>query len=279
MKLFTKKNDYHSFCDTHYGNSRVGLVPTMGNLHQGHLNLVKQALKENDFTLVTIFVNPKQFGPNEDFGKYPRTLEQDLAKLKELEGSERLIVFSPENNQEIYPSGFSTDIEVKALDNCLCGRHRPGHFKGVTTVVYQLFKLARATHAYFGQKDYQQFKIIEKMVNDLQIPIELTMVPIAREESGLALSSRNQYMSDEEKREASLINKTLKEVAQTYAKDAELALTMRQEFLFQDNRWQYIEILDAKTLETPNPQTSEVVVAGAFYMGDTRLIDNIIVGL
>lgn len=279
MKLFTKKSDYHSFYDQNLSDSKVGLVPTMGNLHRGHLNLVEQSLKENDYTLVTIFVNPKQFGPSEDFEKYPRTLEQDLTQLKKLAKSDNLLVFSPESIQEIYPTGFSTEIEVNGLSNCLCGRHRPGHFKGVTTVVYQLFKLAKATRAYFGQKDYQQFKIIEKMVNDLQIPINLTMVAIAREKSGLALSSRNQYMSAEEKLEASLINKTLHQLAQTYSKDPKLALTMRQEFLFQDNRWQYLEILDVESLEPPHLQTKEVVVAGAFFMGDTRLIDNIIVRL
>jgi pantoate--beta-alanine ligase len=279
MKLFTRKEDYIQFCNESYTGKNVGLVPTMGNLHRGHLNLVQQALSENDFTLVTIFVNPKQFAPNEDFDKYPRTLEQDLSKLKELPGSDSIVVFAPESLEEIYPSGFSTDIEVKGLDDTLCGKSRPGHFKGVTTVVYQLFKLSHADRAYFGQKDYQQFKIIEKMVKDLDIPIQLTMVPIAREKSGLALSSRNQYMTNEQRLEASLINKTLKDLASTYQSDKDLAFKMRQEYLFQDNRWQYLEILDANTLKRPDQSSGEVVVAGAFLMGDTRLIDNIIVRL
>ena len=279
MKLFTKKADYLQFCQDSYSDKLVGLVPTMGNLHRGHLNLVEMAIQENDYTVVTIFVNPKQFGPNEDFGKYPRTLEQDLSKLKGLSQSESIIVFAPDSIEEIYPKGFSTEIEVKGLDDVLCGKSRPGHFKGVTTVVYQLFKLSHADHAYFGQKDYQQFKIIEKMVDDLDLPIKLTMAPIAREESGLALSSRNQYMSQEQHLEASLINKTITQLAQTYKSDAELAFKMRQEYLFQDNRWQYLEILDANTLKKPNQDSQEVVVAGAFFMGDTRLIDNIIVRL
>lgn len=278
MQLFTKKEDFKNY--RRQSNIGIlGLVPTMGNLHQGHLNLVKESLRENDHTLVTIFVNPKQFGPGEDFEKYPRTLESDLKKLKELEGSEKVLVYSPDSVEDIYPQDFSTEINVTGLDDALCGLHRPGHFKGVTTVVYQLFSISEAHKAYFGQKDFQQFKIIEKMTKDLNLPIELTMVPIARESTGLALSSRNQYMSTEQKIEAVQIYKTLRNIAQTFSKDSEEAQSQRQEVLFKDPSWQYLEILDSTTLKAPTSETTQVVVAGAYHMGDTRLIDNILVNL
>ncbi|MCF8058729.1 MAG: pantoate--beta-alanine ligase [Bacteriovoracaceae bacterium] len=273
MKLFTKKSDYQHY---NLGQNRLGLVPTMGNLHQGHLNLVTESLKENDKTLVTIFVNPKQFGPNEDFSKYPRTLEDDLSALKGLTNSENILVFAPESTQEIYPPGFNTEISVHGLDQTMCGEHRPGHFQGVTTVVYQLFVTSKAHVAYFGQKDYQQFKIIEKMVKDLQLPISLKMVPIAREPSGLALSSRNQYLSNQQKNEAIILFNTLNELAKTYLKDPSESESLRQKYLMSSRSWQYLEIRDAETLRIPDKNTFKVVVAGAYFMGDTRLIDNVI---
>ncbi len=278
MQLFTKKSDYLNYRQQS-SLGILGLVPTMGNLHQGHLNLVKESLKENDHTLVTIFVNPKQFGPNEDYEKYPRTLESDLKKLKELQGSEKILVFAPERPTEIFPEDFSTEIQVTGLEHALCGLQRPGHFKGVTTVVYQLFQLSGAHKAYFGQKDYQQFKIIQKMTKDLSLAIELHMVPIARESSGLALSSRNQYMTSEQKLEAANIYKSLRMVAQKYLKAPDEAQNLRQEILFKDPSWQYLELLDAQTLKAPGPRTRQVVVAGAYHMGDTRLIDNVLINL
>lgn len=278
MQLFTRKEDFQNYRNKS-SLGVIGLVPTMGNLHQGHLNLVKESLKETDHTIVTIFVNPKQFGPGEDFEKYPRTLESDLKKLKDLSGSEKILVFSPESVEDIFPTNFSTDITVTGLDQALCGLHRPGHFKGVTTVVYQLFTISKAHKAYFGQKDFQQFKIIEKMTKDLNLPIELSMVPIARESTGLALSSRNQYMSTEQKLEAAQIYKSLRNVAQTYLKDGQAAETLKQDILFKDPSWQYLEVLDSTTLKAPTSETKQVVVAGAYHMGDTRLIDNILVNL
>lgn len=278
MQLFTKKNDYRNYREQS-SLGVLGLVPTMGNLHQGHLNLVKESLQETDHTLVTIFVNPKQFGPGEDFEKYPRTLESDLKKLKDLPGSEKILVFAPESIEEIFPQNYSTDIQVSGLDQALCGLHRDGHFKGVTTVVYQLFNISAAHKAYFGQKDYQQFKIIEKMTNDLNLPVEVKMVPIARETSGLALSSRNQYMTPQQKVEAGHIYKSLRSLAQTYLKNPEEAQNLKQEILFKDPSWQYLEVLDAQSLKAPTYDTTQVVVAGAYFMGDTRLIDNILVNL
>ncbi len=279
MKLVTTRSELSKIQETELKNNTVGLVPTMGNLHQGHLELVKRSLQRTQKTMVTIFVNPKQFGPNEDFEKYPRTLEADLLKLKELDGADNIVVFAPQSTLEIYPEGFNTTIEVQGLDNLLCGANRPGHFKGVTTVVYQLFKLSGADMAFFGQKDFQQFKIIEKMVHDLSLEIELEMCPIIREPSGLALSSRNQYLSFSEREEARLINKTLENLKELFLENREKALKKREDILFHEPRWQYLEILDGSHLTEVSAKTNQVVVAGAFLMGDTRLIDNILFDL
>jgi pantoate--beta-alanine ligase len=279
MKLVTTRSELSKIQETELKNNTVGLVPTMGNLHQGHLELVKRSLQRTQKTMVTIFVNPKQFGPNEDFEKYPRTLEADLLKLKELDGADNIVVFAPQSTLEIYPEGFNTTIEVQGLDNLLCGANRPGHFKGVTTVVYQLFKLSGADMAFFGQKDFQQFKIIEKMVHDLSLEIELEMCPIIREPSGLALSSRNQYLSSSEREEARLIKETLENLKELFLENREKALKKREDILFHEPRWQYLEILDGSHLTEISAKTNQVVVAGAFLMGDTRLIDNILFDL
>jgi pantoate--beta-alanine ligase len=279
MKLVPTRSELSKIQETELKNNTVGLVPTMGNLHQGHLELVKRSLHRAQKTMVTIFVNPKQFGPNEDFEKYPRTLEADLLKLKELDGADNIVVFAPQSTLEIYPEGFNTTIEVQGLDNLLCGANRPGHFKGVTTVVYQLFKLSGADMAFFGQKDFQQFKIIEKMVHDLSLEIELEMCPIIREPSGLALSSRNQYLSSSEREEARLIKETLENLKELFLENREKALKKREDILFHEPRWQYLEILDGSHLTEISAKTNQVVVAGAFLMGDTRLIDNILFDL
>ena len=279
MKLVTTRSELSKIQETGLKNNTIGLVPTMGNLHQGHLELVKRSLQRTQKTMVTIFVNPKQFGPNEDFEKYPRTLEADLLKLKELDGADNIVVFAPQSTLEIYPEGFNTTIEVQGLDNLLCGANRPGHFKGVTTVVYQLFKLSGADMAFFGQKDFQQFKIIENLVHDLSLESELEMCPIIREPSGLALSSRNQYLSSSEREEARLIKETLDHLKELFLENREKALKKREDILFHEPRWQYLEVLDGSHLTEVSAKTNQVVVAGAFLMGDTRLIDNILFDL
>lgn len=278
MKSFNNTNEFLSFRNEMKFSS-LGLVPTMGNLHQGHLNLVKSALEDNEKVIVTIFVNPKQFGPNEDFDKYPRTLEQDMEKLKSLKNSERIILLCPEEPKQIFPESYSTEIEVQGLDETLCGKNRPGHFKGVCTVVYRLFLLTKPTKAYFGQKDYQQFKIIKKMRDDLLIPIDLEMIPIAREDSGLALSSRNQYLSKEQRSDALLLNRSLNLIAETTHQNLTSGIAKAQEILTQDSRFQYLEVLDSENLKLPTSESNKVVVAGAFLLGDTRLIDNVILKL
>ncbi|EQC47375.1 pantoate--beta-alanine ligase [Bacteriovorax sp. Seq25_V] len=255
----------------------VGLVPTMGNLHEGHLSLLERSVSENDISIITIFVNPKQFGPNEDFDKYPRTLEQDVLKIED-KFSENILVFAPKDNSEIYPEGFDTTIQVGALTKILCGANRPGHFDGVTTVVYQLFSLSKATNAYFGQKDYQQVKVIEKMTTDLHLPIKITMMPISRDQDGLARSSRNQYLSASDRETALLLPRTLVEIESILKEEtwvnSMIKINEVLESRIADKNWDYLEILDASNLKPVNENTTEVVLVGAFRVGSTRLIDN-----
>lgn len=261
----------------------LGLVPTMGNLHQGHLSLAQKALSENENILVTIFVNPKQFGPNEDFERYPRTLEQDLALLESLEkkSTQTIFVFAPKTLEEIYPQGFSSTISVKGISEKLCGLSRPGHFDGVTTVVYQLFALAKADRAYFGQKDYQQFKVIEKMVKDLSLEIELYCCEIIRDQEGLALSSRNQYLKTDEKQVALTLQKTLKKIKHSLEeRNFELShLNDYQKNSGDGLVWEYLEVLDADNLEKISPLTQTAVALGAVKIHQTRLIDNCLIPL
>jgi pantoate--beta-alanine ligase len=183
----------------------VGLVPTMGALHAGHASLVKNAVKDNDITIVSIFVNPTQFGPNEDFEKYPRSLEKDAAMLADL-GVD--IIFAPSTN-DIYPAQSQFYFQIKSLDQKLCGASRPGHMNGVVQVVSMLFHLVQPTHAYFGLKDYQQCRIIQTLVEELHFPLEVVPCAIIREEDGLAMSSRNVYMSAEERQQALFLSQTL----------------------------------------------------------------------
>lgn len=282
MQLIRKRNEFISWRKEISPSQKVGLVPTMGNLHLGHLSLARQALQQNDHVLVTIFVNPKQFGPNEDFDQYPRTLDQDMEKLATLEGSERITIFNPASNDEIYPENFQTTVTVSGIDKVLCGKYRATHFAGVTTVVYQLFALSRAHKAYFGQKDFQQFKIIERMVKDLLLPIELHMCPIIREEDGLALSSRNQYLTSVQRADAIKLSQALMAIKDAYIKQGrEAALNKRAQLLNADQRFQYLEILETQGFGPDIPKTynkrGKVVVAGAFILGDTRLIDNLLI--
>ncbi|EQC52385.1 pantoate--beta-alanine ligase [Bacteriovorax sp. DB6_IX] len=259
----------------------IGLVPTMGNLHAGHISLVKASLAQNPVTIVTIFVNPKQFGPNEDFDSYPRTLEADCELLKEALAefeNKQLIVYSPKSNDEIYPKGFQTAISVGSMTEKLCGADRPGHFDGVTTVVYRLFKISRANRAYFGQKDFQQVQVIRRMIKDLDLEIDLEMLPISRDNDGLARSSRNQYLSEDERAQALTLPRTLDLMTKILSENSWLnsgvELNKIIETTLVDSRWKYLEILDANLLEEVNENTSEVVIAGAFKVGKTRLIDN-----
>ena len=253
----------------------VGFVPTMGYLHEGHLSLIKRAKAENDICIISIFVNPTQFGPNEDFEKYPRDFERDFT-LSENAGAD--VVFVPEAS-EMYPNGFQTYIEVGELTQNLCGASRPGHFKGVTTVVAKLFNIVSAHRAYFGQKDAQQLLVLEKMVKDLNMDIEVIGCPIVREADGLAMSSRNVYLSPDERAQATIINKSLQEAKRLIKggqRNANRLETAIRDIIAQAPlaKIDYIEIVSQDTLQSIETLEGKVLIAVAVHFGKTRLIDN-----
>lgn len=281
IKLFTNRKDFDYFRNALTTES-IGLVPTMGNLHKGHISLLEKAIEENDVAIVTIYVNPKQFGPNEDFDKYPRTLDDDIAKISAvallLDKKKEIVVYAPNTDEGIYPEGFSTNISMGPMTQKLEGAVRPTHFDGVTTVVYRLFAITRAHQAYFGQKDVQQCLIIKKMVHDLEIPIKINIMPIIRNSEGLALSSRNQYLSESERTEALVLPHTLQKVEKLIRTKQDYK-TFAQEAKANDKKWDYLEILDSQNLEAPTDKTREVVIVAAYRMNSARLLDNILVSL
>jgi pantoate--beta-alanine ligase len=279
IKVLDTRSSLDEFRKSLSAETSIGLVPTMGNLHAGHLTLLEKSCMENDFTIITIFVNPKQFGPTEDFNQYPRTFEQDLEKIANLnlQLKSKIIIFAPKDPDEIFAKGFSTTISVGAITQLLCGRFRPTHFDGVTTVVYKLFKLANAHNAYFGQKDFQQCVIIKKMVKDLEIPIKLHIMPIIRNSDGLALSSRNQYLNDDQKLQALHLPETLIKIEKMINISVDPKKLIESEL--ENKAWDYLEVLDTKDLTLPNSKTKEVVIIGAYRLGSTRLLDNRVVKL
>ncbi len=257
----------------------IGFVPTMGALHIAHESLMQKAVSENDFNVVSIFVNPTQFGPGEDYDSYPRTYDEDI-KLCEKNGID--IVFYPEV-QKIYYKDQSISIRIAGLTDTMCGKSRPGHFEGVAMVVAKLFNLVRAHKAYFGQKDFQQFKVIERMVRDLNFNIKLVMCPTVREYDGLAVSSRNRYLNSSERQNASAIYAALRE-AETIIKNGERnAETINKKIneAMQNNipdcRIDYAAVYDAVNLSEVDFVKNDVVVAAAVWIGSARLIDNILV--
>jgi len=279
IKVFTKRSDFDHFRNTLTTES-IGLVPTMGNLHKGHISLIEQSTEENDVTIVTIFVNPKQFGPNEDFDKYPRTLDDDLAKISAvtllINAKKEMVVYAPQAIEGIYPKGFSSTISVGPMTQKFEGSVRPTHFDGVTTVVYQLFSITKPHTAYFGQKDVQQCLIIKKMVNDLNIKVKLHIMPIVRNSEGLALSSRNQYLSDSERVKAMTLPHTLQKVEKLIRTKQDYK-TFVHEAIKADSSWDYLEVLDSANLEVQSESTTELVIVAAYRAGTTRLLDNILV--
>lgn len=272
IKVFNTRQSFNQYRQSLSNDVKVGLVPTMGNLHAGHLSLIEKSTSENEVTIVTIFVNPKQFGPTEDYNRYPRTLDQDLEKIINLKLNTKIIIFAPKDNSEIYPENFQTNISVGAITQILCGKFRPTHFDGVTTVVYRLFKITAAQNAYFGQKDFQQCVIIKKMINDLEIPITMHIMPIIRNSEGLALSSRNQYLTDKEKVEALHLSQTLAKIESLLNASQNPSELIGLEI--QNDKWDYLEVLDAEDLSSPSKTTKEVVIIGAYRLGTTRLLDN-----
>lgn len=261
----------------------LAFVPTMGNLHDGHISLVREALKEHQVCIVSIFVNPLQFGPNEDFQEYPRTLEEDIEKLSKLMDevpSAEIAIFAPSTVNVIFPRGYQTTIRNRVLDKILCGKSRPTHFEGVLTVVHRLFQLVRPTTAFFGLKDFQQFKLIQAMTRDFEMDIALVGCPIVRNAEGLALSSRNQYLSEQEKQHALKLSSSLKTILEmTEGKSWQDVCESVENFIQQtlqegDFQWDYLEVRNKETLDEPEDFTEKFVVLGAMYFGKTRLIDN-----
>jgi pantoate--beta-alanine ligase len=258
----------------------IGFVPTMGYLHEGHISLVKASKLENDFTVMSIFVNPTQFGVNEDFSKYPKDLERD-SRLAENNGVD--IIFAP-TSEEMYPDGYKTFVDVEAITEILCGKSRKGHFKGVTTVVNKLFNIIEPDKAYFGQKDAQQVLVIKKMVKDLNMNLEIVTCPLIREADGLALSSRNVYLSLDERKSALVLSKSLVEaenIIKNGERNKDKIITFIKNKINSEKSASidYVEIVNADNLEDVGEITDRVLIALAVRFGSTRLIDNVIVGV
>jgi pantoate--beta-alanine ligase len=260
---------------------KIGFVPTMGALHEGHLSLVRRARQENDIAVVSIFVNPIQFGPSEDFNKYPRDFEADTEKLRREEVD---ILFVPDVSH-LYPQVFSTYVEVEKVSDRLCGAFRPGHFRGVATVVTKLFHIVRPARAYFGQKDYQQTIVVKKMVKDLDMGIEIIVCPTVREKDGLAMSSRNAYLEESGRQAATVVYRCLTEAADL-AKSGIIDIShikgiMQEKLLHEPlvSEIDYAGVYDPETLDEPPGVSGTVLLAVAVRIGDTRLIDNMLVNV
>ena len=258
---------------------RVGLVPTMGYLHEGHLSLVRRAREECEHVAVSIFVNPTQFGPREDLSKYPRDLDRDLSLLEPL-GVDLVWLPTPEI---MYPPGYQTWVEVEAITRPLEGAMRPGHFRGVSTVVAKLFNAVQPHKAYFGQKDAQQAAVIRQMTRDLSYPIEIVICPIVREPDGLAMSSRNVYLDPSQRKAATVLSRSLRAAQEAYEageRDAEKLRERMEEVLASEPlaQIQYVSCADYDTLEELETVTGKALLSMAVHVGKTRLIDNLVLG-
>lgn len=253
----------------------IALVPTMGALHEGHLTLIRTAKQECDIVIVSVFVNPTQFGPSEDYDAYPRTLEADC---KGAESAGAAAVFAP-SASEMYPHGYATYVNVEGITDLLCGAQRPGHFRGVATVVTKLFNIVRPDRAYFGQKDAQQVLVIRRFTADLHLPVEIVTVPIVRDENGLALSSRNSYLSAEEKEAALVLSASLRLAQQALADgmtNTNKLITLVSDYICQEPlaTIDYVSIYAYPTLDAIDVITDQALLALAVRIGKTRLIDN-----
>ncbi|MCG2789278.1 MAG: pantoate--beta-alanine ligase [Actinomycetia bacterium] len=260
---------------------KIGLVPTMGYLHKGHISLIKRARAECSKVFVSIFVNPIQFGPKEDFARYPRNFKRDCS-FSEKAGAD--YIFFP-STDEMYEKDFKTFVEVQDLGNVMCGRARPGHFRGVCTVVLKLFNIIRPNIAYFGQKDYQQLVIIRKMTKDLNVPVEIAECPTVREEDGLAISSRNKYLSSDERKNAVVLFQSLKlaeELIINGQKNLEIVRKAALEKLESNSFVSKIDYFDFRDkdmlyeIERIDQKAARILIASAIWIGETRLIDNIL---
>lgn len=261
------------------GRKSVGFVPTMGDLHEGHLSLIRRSNAENDATILSIFVNPIQFNSKEDFRKYRRPEAEDLAKARAASVD---CLFMPTAG-EMYSGGFQTEVSVKSLSQGLCGAHRPGHFAGVATVVLKLLNLVRPDRAYFGLKDYQQFKLVERMAADLALPVRIVGCPIVREADGLAMSSRNARLSPEQRRRAARIYRALQSTAlMLKSKPSSANAALRARFKSElapdrEDTIEYLELVHPDSLEPLKTARRPFLLAAAVFIGKTRLIDNILI--
>ncbi len=275
--LFRKVKDLRNFLHGLRCEKRdsVGFVPTMGYLHEGHKALIKNSKMQNDVTVVSIYVNPTQFGPGEDYERYPRDLDRDMAVCEEL-GVDA--VFAP-TDEEMYPGGFRTEVYVKGISDILEGKFRPGHFKGVATIVLKLLNAVQPDRVYFGEKDYQQLKLVERMVKDLLLPVEIVPVPIVREPDGLAYSSRNVYLSKEERESALSIYRSFllaQDMINKGEKRSEVIKKVMERFILSHphvKKIDYIEITDSELNHKEEVEKGDRILV-AVWVGNTRLIDN-----
>ena len=278
MKVYKGISELRNTIASIKKNSRlIGFIPTMGYLHEGHVSLIRKARLDTDCVVVSIFVNPIQFGPKEDFKRYPRDLDRDLKLCK---ANAVDIVFAPEA-ESIFPEDFLTYVNVEGLSDVLCGSSRPGHFKGVTTIVAKLFNIVKPDIAYFGQKDAQQAVAVGRMVKDLNMPLRIRVMPTVREKDGLAMSSRNIYLKPEERKEALSLYKSLKLAEELYKKgerNPEAIISKMRNLILRhrDLNIDYISIVDINTLKTIDRISGKALVAVAAWVGKTRLIDNVV---
>ncbi|MDT3403444.1 pantoate--beta-alanine ligase [Mucilaginibacter terrae] len=278
MKVFTTKNALKQHLDAvRAAKKTVGFVPTMGALHNGHLSLLAQARQQCDVTVCSIFVNPTQFNDPKDLEKYPRPIEADMAKLEQA-GCD--VLFNPEVN-EMYAGNENWHLEIGELETLLEGKFRPGHYQGVTQVVNKLFNIVEPTKAFFGQKDYQQVMVIRRMVQLLNMPVELVMCPIERETDGLAMSSRNIYLTADDRHHALVLSKALYDAKAAFEKGLTLKDIQTQASTLIGNepgtQPEYFELADGETLQPAKPDSQSIVALVAARVGNTRLIDNVII--
>jgi pantoate--beta-alanine ligase len=278
LKVHDNIEEIHEWIRSHKVlNHTIGFVPTMGALHEGHISLVRRSIAENDVTIVSIFVNPLQFGVNEDLQKYPRPLEEDIFLLDQC-GVD--LCFHPQAS-ELLGEDLQTFVDMQGLPEHLCGLKRPGHFRGACTIVAKLFNIVSPDRAYFGRKDLQQLFIIQKMVHDLNFPIEIVPCPIVREKDGLAMSSRNLYLSSNERKDAAILSRIIKQAAESSwagCDAAELTSRLRETVAaVASARIDYIQIVDKSLEDVKFVQKGDILVL-AVYIGGTRLIDNYIFG-
>jgi pantoate--beta-alanine ligase len=277
LKNFTDRHKLQQYLlKAHAEGKSIGLVPTMGALHKGHISLIEQAQKLIDLVVCSIFVNPTQFNDPKDLEKYPRPIQSDIEKLEQANCD---VLFNPDVN-EIYDGNEQWHLNIGGLEHLLEGEFRPGHYQGVTQVVYKLFDIVKPDLAFFGQKDYQQFLIINEMVELLNIPVELVMCPIQRERDGLAMSSRNIHLTPDDRQHALILYQTLTHINKHFdisklaelKKDAELTINNEPGIVLE-----YLEIADGENLHTADKQSAKIIALVAAKVGNTRLIDNVII--